>query len=292
MSTQNSPLKRASRYKRLSKPPSMNLTDRDKEVVKTINDFRVMRQDHIQRLFFPSKNTAQVRLWKLWQHGFLKREFLPVLGGIQNSPILYLVDKQGVDFLQTELEYRKEDLRWTPGSLGQQFIRHTLGLSEIRLSVEVACKKHGYTLLSWQDEKAMKDGPDHITVGRRLEPILPDAYFVVGIPNGRVHFFLEFDRGPERVKVFQKKIVAYSGYFKTNKPLVRYGTDRIRVLTVVEGTGTRLNHLKQLTKRSAEPKRFWFSRLDKVSSEDIFASPIWEVANDSKRTPLIPSSTP
>src|SRR5919199_364482 len=104
--------KRASRHIRLKNPPPIVLTARDKEIIKLVNDFRVIRQEQIEKLLFPSKNTAQKRLWLLWQNGFLKREFLPVFGGVPNSPILYLVDREGVDLLQTEFGYERQQLRW------------------------------------------------------------------------------------------------------------------------------------------------------------------------------------
>src|SRR5262245_57050669 len=60
--TDKSTQKRASRYIRLTPPPSIALTARDKQVVRLVNDYRVIRQEHIEKLLFPSKNTAQKRL--------------------------------------------------------------------------------------------------------------------------------------------------------------------------------------------------------------------------------------
>lgn len=265
----------------------MRLTNRDKQVVKAVNDFRVMRQDQVQRLLFPSKNTAQIRLWNLWQHGFLKREFLLTWGGVQNSPVLYLIDKLGVDLLQSEFEYEKDSLRWSARRPGDRFLRHTLGLSEVRLAFALSCQKHDYTLMTWLDEKAVKADHDKVTAKRRLVPILPDAYFMVQTPKGKAHFFLEFDRGPERLGIFKKKIVAYRAYFKTNKPYTRYGTDKIRVLTVVEGSQTRANHLRQVTEKQKGKSRFLFSTLEMVSNEDILTAPIWQAAASSKLSPLL-----
>ena len=76
--TDTSSRKRASRYIRLNPPPPIVLTARDKEVVRLVNDYRVIRQEHIEKLLFHSKyakSRAQKRLWLLWQNRFLKREF-------------------------------------------------------------------------------------------------------------------------------------------------------------------------------------------------------------------------
>ena len=80
--------RRSSRYIRPRLPQPMRLTPRDKQVVRLINDFRVMRQDQIQRLVFPSRNTAQVRLRLLWEHGYLRRQFFPRARGDSNQPHL------------------------------------------------------------------------------------------------------------------------------------------------------------------------------------------------------------
>jgi hypothetical protein len=285
--------KRASRYKRLTDPPRMRLTVRDKQVVKAVNDFRVMRQDQVRRLLFPSKNTAQVRLWLLWQHGYLKREFLPVIGGIQTSPILYVLDKRGVQLLRDEFDYNSQSLRWSRGQrLSQQFLEHTLGLSEIRLAVTLSCRKGHYQLETWRDEKALRADYDKVQLGRRLVAVLPDAYFVVRIPAGELHFFLEYDRGLESLKYFKGKMAAYVAYFRSGKCEARYGTDRIRVLTVNEGGRTgvgrrRLNNLRRVTEEVEGRHRFWFSSLADVASEDALSASIWRVAGNSRLTPLL-----
>src|SRR6266545_2836905 len=104
--------KRASRYIRPELATPMRLTDRDIQVIKAVNDYRLMRQDQITRLLFPSKNTAQVRLQQLWQHGFLKRHFLPVmLGNPQLGKIIYGLDTKGADLLRREFGYTNDQLR-------------------------------------------------------------------------------------------------------------------------------------------------------------------------------------
>ena len=287
--------KRASRHKRLPNPPRMRLTDRDKQAIKAVNDFRVMRQDQVQRLLFPSRNTAQVRLWLLWQHGYVKREFLPVVGGVQTSPILYVLDKRGADLLQSEFGYDNESLRWSRSQrLAHQFLEHTLGLAEIRLAVSLSCRKHNLQLKSWRDERALKADYDKVQVDERLVAVLPDAYFVVGILAGELHFFLEYDRGLEQLKYFKRKMTAYVTYCRSGRCGARYGTDKIRVLTVNEGGRTgvgrkRLNNLKRVTEEAGGQRRFWFSNLADVASEDILTAAIWQVANDSKHASLIVS---
>ena len=293
MAEDNLPRKRASRHKRLVHPPRIHLTERDGQVIKAVNDFRVMRQDQVQRLFFPSRNTAQARLWLLWQHRYLRREFLPVVGGIQTSPVLYVLDKRGAELLQNEFGYDSESLR-SPRrqSLTHQFLDHTLGLSEIRLAVARSCREHNCELKTWLDENTLKANYDKVQVGQRLVAVLPDAYFVIGVPVGDLHFFLEYDRGAEHLRYFKRKMAAYVAYYRTGKCDARYGTNRIRVLTVNEGGRTgagrkRLANLKRVTEEVAGRRRFWFGSLADVASEDFLSASIWREAGSADLTSLI-----
>ena len=284
---------RASRHKRLRNPPRMRLTERDKQVVQAVNDFRVMRQDQVQRLFFPSRNTTQTRLWRLWQHRYLRREFLPVIGGIQTSPVLYVLDRRGAELLRNELGYDNESLRWSRSQrFTHQFLEHTLGLAEIRLAVTLSCRRHNYPLKTWMDERALKADYDKVQVNRRLVAVLPDAYFVIEVPAGELHFFLEYDRGVENLRYFKRKMAAYVSYYRSGKCEARYGTNRVRALAVNEGGRTgvgrrRLANLKRVTEEVGGQLRFRFGSLADVVSEDVLSAAIWQVAGSAELTPLM-----
>src|SRR5258707_12262808 len=105
---------RRRRDERLAHPPLMRLMERDKEIVKTVYDYRVLRQDQVQALFFGpnpgAKAAAQRRLVKLYDCGFLERYFLPTRGGLMSSPILYGLDKRGAELLRAEFGY--DNLHW------------------------------------------------------------------------------------------------------------------------------------------------------------------------------------
>ena len=290
---------RASRLHRLKNPPPMRLTNRDIETVKVINDFRVMRQDQVERLLYPSKNTAQRRLWLLWQHSYLKRTFLPVIAGVQTSPILYLIDKRGVELLQSHYNYTKEQLRYSrKKQVSSRFLEHTLGLAEIRLSVELSCQHNLFAVFEWQDEKKIKSDYDRVDLrGRRAVAILPDAYFKIQI-NGQgksafyLHFFVEYDRGGEQLSYFRRKVQAYNIYFQSGKCVNRYGTNRIRVLTITEGGVTRKGRgrhksVQDIAKDSRAKDWFWFTSLEDVIKEDFLTASIWEQSHDDELRALI-----
>ena len=280
--------KRASRIHRLKDPPPMRLTERDVLAVKAVNDYRVMRQEQVQRLLFPSSTPAQRRLWLLWQHKYLKRTFLPIITGAQTSPILYMIDKRGVDLLKSEFGYSNEQLRYSRKSqISSRFLEHTLGIGDIRLSVESSCENHGFTLQEWHDEKKIKSDYDRVDIrGKRGVSILPDAYLKIALEGVQgksaphLHFFVEYDRGNESLSFFRRKIQTFSVYFQSGKCNSRYGTNLIRVLSIFEGganrTGTtRLQNICKLAEETSTHSYFWFATLKDVSDFDFLAAPIW-----------------
>lgn len=270
----------------------MRLTDRDRQVVQAVNDCRVLTQDQLERLFFGSQTRAQARLWLLWQHGFLRREFLPVRGGIQNSPTLYVLDARGAELLQSDLGYNLSQVRYSRKPLSYPFLQHTLGLNDIRIAIVLACQRRGYALKTWLDERDLKADYDKVRVGSHWVAVIPDGYFAVRVLSGVVHFFLEFDRGPERLAVFRRKVEAYLAYYRGGGMASRFGTDRIRVLTVTEGGESlagreRLANVKAVTEQAGGRSRFWFSSLEQVMGEDALAAPIWQVAGRDEPVALI-----
>lgn len=62
---------RLPRNRRADEPPPMRLMERDIEILKAVHDFRIMRGDQLQALYFGSQSTALYRLSRLYQHGFL-----------------------------------------------------------------------------------------------------------------------------------------------------------------------------------------------------------------------------
>ncbi len=87
------------RDRREKHPRPMQLTPRDIAIVQAIYQYRVLRQDQLERLFGRSRSVMQRVLVRLYQHRFVDRRFLPVFAG--SSPTLYVLDKKGAELLRT-----------------------------------------------------------------------------------------------------------------------------------------------------------------------------------------------
>lgn len=285
---------RRRRDTRLTTPSPMQLTDRDKEIVRAIYDYRVLRQDHVQTLFFGSnpgaKARTQKRLVKLFDHKYLTRFFLPTRGGLNSSPILYGLDKRGAELLRLEFGY--DELHWygSMKELKNDFLEHTLAIADFRVAVTVACQNAGYKLLVWRGENELKADYDRVNIRTskgqsHSVSIIPDSYFSIDTPKGKAHFFLEVDRGTMTNSRFQGKVEAYVAYFQQGYQR-RYRTKSLRILTVTL-SHQRLINLKQTTERIADTTWFWFATLPQLTPDTVLSAPIWSVAGNNTVIALI-----
>ena len=259
-------------------------------MLKAVNDYRLLQQDQIQRLLFPSKNTAQVRLQKLWANGFLKRYFFNVMTGYLTSPVLYGIDTKGVAILRQAYGYSDDELRYSKqNTFSDDFLRHTIGLSEVRLNLKLAVSQHNMAIMTWADEKYFKGSVDRVQIGQQLVPIVPDGYCkLTDSEDYHYHFFIEYDRGTEGLRFFKKKIAGYGAYLQSRMCKERYGTLAIRVLTVVEGNSgsKRLKTLQKATEEASGGRWFFFASLDELVEGDALYDPIWRQF-DGQQWPLL-----
>ncbi|NOG49598.1 MAG: replication-relaxation family protein [Chloroflexi bacterium] len=280
--------KRLRRDRRSDTPPKMRLTERDVDILKAVAEYRILRQDHIQQLFFGSKSTAQYRLSHLYQHGFLNRHFLPVYAGW--SPTLYTLDKRGVALLKAACGIDRVNL-WDAEN-GHEFLSHTLAINNFRVAVTVACRQAGYTLAQWIGEASLKADYDRVTItapnGKKQSvSLIPDSYFTIETPKGRASFFLEMDMGTMTLGRFQNKIRAYLAYLESKAYQQRYQTRSLRVLTVTTSAARSAN-LKAATEHIHRERLFWFTHQALVTVDQVLHAPIWQLVGQEVQLPLIP----
>jgi hypothetical protein len=268
----------------------MRLTERDVDIIEAVHQYRILRQDQIQMLFFGTKNAAQRALARLYDHAYLERKFLPVLYG--RGPTLYVLDKRGADLLRSERGY--EDLVWYASNkdLKTDFIEHTTALNDFRLSIVVSARRGGLELLTWASETQLKADYDRVRISttRRPVSVIPDGYFVLATPRGKAHFFVELDRGTETLQRFKQKIRAYFAYHESGGYAQRYGTQSLRILTVATGAG-RLANLRmaaqQVTEETSGRRRFWFALASDLTPETVLTQPVWYIAGEETPRVLI-----
>lgn len=266
----------------------MELTERDKEIVRAVHEYRVLRQSQITRLFFHTGQAASRVLQRLYHHGYLDRRLLPVVYG--KSPTLYVVDRRGVELLRTA--FGLEEIVWYPSNkdLKLEFLEHTLAINDVRIAITKAACGPEFELRTWRNETELKADYDRVIIRQlsgkvRDVSLIPDSYFVLKTPFGMAHLFLELDRGTMSTDRFATKILAYQQYQKSGAYTKRYNARSMRVITVTSSE-KRLTSLKAATEKVGGTWQFSFAVLEDINEASIFAAPIWQVASKEGKEPL------
>lgn len=285
------------RLVRAAHPPRMALTARDVQVVEAVYHFRVLRRDQVQALLFPSVRTAQRALSRLFQHGFLARQFLPTAYGEGQSQALYLLDERGADLMAAELGVDRGAVLWTRrnNQVSTPFLDHTLAVNDVRIAIGLAVQRQGWQIERYLDESQLKsqEARDYVQVStseqgrerRQRVAVVPDGYFALEFGK-RAHFFLEADQATEANKRWATKVKAYLAYWNSGQYQERYQARSLRILTVTTGQ-KRLANLKETTEEAGGKRIFWFTTFAQVTPERVLTEPIWEMAGSEGVYPLI-----
>jgi DNA-binding Lrp family transcriptional regulator len=248
---------RLPRFKRTQEIAPMQLTERDREIVQLMHRHRFLRSKHVIALIGESSQQVLRRLQLLFHHGYLERPRAQIdyyrRGGSRH--IVYGIGNKGVALLRQESGPACRNLNWSLKNRGVRrlFLEHTLLVSDVMVSLELACRKSGRVRLLTGDQLPL---PDELK--RRREPfrwrvsldhgqrlgLIPDAVFALEFtdqPAGRnrAFFFLEADRATMPVMrqnlaqtSFYRKLLAYEATWRQGIHRSRFGFHRFRVLTV------------------------------------------------------------
>ncbi len=273
--------------------PPMALTERDRQVIKGVNDHRALMTEQIQALFFGSRSTAQSRLSRLYQHEYLERHFPTLFGDASASTqAIYTIGKRGAQLLVDTFGYDRRELRLPKrGALSWKFIEHLFAVNEFRVAIVLAARLKGWTLEDWQDETVFRAKPDYVALidkkGRtRHKPVLPDGYFLLTTPVGKARFFLEVDRGTETLSKFAPQIRVYEEYVVSGKYQARFQAKSLRVLVVTKNE-RRLHSLMQVTERVGGDRKYCFTTIDRITHENVLTGAIWKRLGDTSDSPLV-----
>ena len=270
---------RKSKWKRAKVPEPIVLQLRDKEIIASVYEFEFLTREQIQNLFnFHCTVRANIRLRKLFDHGYLSRRFLPTDRG--SAKALYLLGLKGIQIVSEQsvedpLEIKKKQQKLLEKK--DLFFSHDLMVNTVRLSFYRAFKNYdGLNLERWI---SASDCLQEISVYNqklnREEKIIfrPDGYFRY-VHNEKLYScFIEMDMSTMSNNRFQSKVMLYMKYAQSGFHQRRYGLKFFRVLTVTK-TRERLCNLKAVTGKLTD-KIFWFTTLANVTPDNILGQ-IWE----------------
>ncbi len=246
METMTTTRKRLPRYRRAQREVALALTRRDLEILSLVESFRLMTSAHIQALADGSKQGVLRRLQKLYHAGHLDRLRPERNDGGGSEKMVYAIANKGIRALQKAglvTEVIGTDWNAQNRQLRQESIRHRLLISHTRAVLTAACRtSSGVELLSWKEGREIYDAIEvALPQGYARVPVAADAFFSLRDAKGRMHFFLEADRGTMTVKRFVLKLKAYAAYWRERKHERKFGIQYFRLLTVTTSAARAAN---------------------------------------------------
>ena len=248
---------RLPRFKRAQNIASMQITERDRTILLQIQRHRFLRSRQICELLGGSAQQILRRLQLLFHHGYLERPRAQIdyyhQGGSRH--IVYGLGNKGTAILKQSSETSLRSVNWSEKNrtAGRLFLEHALLISDVLVSLEMACRKSGRIRFVTQDQIELPDkiknrrGPFQWSVSlqnRQKLSLIPDAVFALEFTEqpankNRNHFFLEADRGTMPIRrehlsqtSFFRKLLAYEATWKQGLHRSRFGFNRFQVLTV------------------------------------------------------------
>jgi DNA-binding PadR family transcriptional regulator len=267
---------RLPRYKRVQREVDFALTPRDLEILALVESFRLATSAHIASLTRGSNQGILRRLQKLYHAGFLDRLRPDRTSDGGSAKMVYAVTNKGIRELQKRgfvKEPTKTDWNYKNRSLDTLYMRHTLLIAHIRAVLTAACASHpDLQLLFWKEGRETHDTIEvALDRGYAVVPVAPDAFFALQDAKGRMHFFLEADRGTMTIKRFTLKLKAYAAYWQERRHEEKFGIRYFRVLTVTESPIRTTNLIEAASKEGEVGKLvslFLFTDKGKIALEE------------------------
>lgn len=258
---------RKPRFRRTSKIKPIQLTERDREIIRFVFRHRFLRSWQIVALVDGSKQTALRRLQLLYHHSYLERPRAQIEyyqpGG--SRALVYGLGDRGAKWLKETGKPLPHEMEWGAKNraVKRSFLEHALLVSDVMVSLELACRQQRGIRLLRPDElplpAATRTRRDPFRWKVKLNNsttlgVVPDYVFGLEFTDqpadrNRAYFFLEADRGTMPVardnllqSSFLRKLLAYEATWTQNLHRTRFGFHRFRVLTVTT-SADRLKHL-------------------------------------------------
>lgn len=258
------PLVRLPRFRRHTNSSPLQLTERDRQIIRHVFRHRFLRSPHILALVDGSKQQTLRRLQGLFHHGYLDRPRAQIDYYRRGSrTMVYALGNKGMALLEREDGIPRRKLDWTADNrtATRFFMEHTLAVAEAMVAIECSCRGTGMELILFSDTAFKWSVPVRyddtvVTVG-----IIPDR--VYGLrdkkrANEIAWFFLEADRATMPVRrrglkqtSFARKLLAYHETWR--RKVLAADFPRFRVLTVTTSED-RIEHLLKANRTLSQGK--------------------------------------
>ena len=225
---------RLPRFKRVPEIAPIQLTHRDRDIIRRVHRHRFLRSSHIVQLTGGSAQQILRRLQRLYHHGYLDRPRSQIdyfhRGGSHQT--VYGVGNKAGALLRDEADGDPSKFAWSLRNreVGRLFLEHTFLISDVMVSLEIACRRSGRVRLLAGDDLPLPESARRLSEplqwnvklnGQIRLGLIPDRVFALEFldqpaARSRAFYFLEADRGTMPITrrslkqtSFHRKLVAY-----------------------------------------------------------------------------------
>jgi len=258
----------------LRKKKALFLQPRDEVIMTFVAEFRLLSREQIQKLLdFPCITRVNIRLKKLYDHGYLSRLFLPTITGTPKT--LYYLGPQGVPVVSYNLSIDPLLLERERKHLQDRkvlFLNHQLFLNDVRIAFILAIKNNAQmTLERWIKERDCLIEFQHNQ--GNLTALRPDGCLCLTYQNKRYSFFVEVECSTMTNGRLKSKAKTYLAYARSGRSEQDFGFKYFRVLIITK-TETRLSNLKS-TIEELNNRIFYFAVRDDVCQNYVLER-VWQ----------------
>jgi len=224
--------------------------------------------------------------------------------------MVYGLGNKGATLLKDEIGIPFHHLRWSEKNraVGRVFLEHALLVSDMMVTIELACRAHGHVRLLNQNQLQLagQSNQEHPSLHWRVNVntnlklgIIPDRVFALEYEDRhgrttRAFFFLEADRGTMPVMrknlsqtSFYRKLLAYEATWSQSIHRSRFGFHRFRVLTLTTSTLRVQSLIEACSKLKSGHGLFLFADRTILENPGKFLSPIWQMARQGEIASLL-----
>lgn len=207
------------------------LTMRDKEILSSIEQFRMLSTRLIQRLHFPAgafgehlnvpaatRGTTRVLL-RLEAHGLIAR--LPRrIGGIKHGSAgtVWQLSATGERYLRAQRDEADRRRFVTPTTM---FMEHTLEVADLAVALTEQARLGAFELLDLQTEPIC--WREHTGASGAAMTLKPDLFVVTANRDFEAHCFVEVDRATEHLPAIVRKCRTYQAHHQSGVEQTKNG---------------------------------------------------------------------
>ncbi len=251
METQTVPTSRAKWGVRSASPRGIEITSRDVTLLAHLASLRFLTSEQLGRLDGGSEQNVTRCLRALFDHGYVDQVGDPFVRHV------YAISRKGAHLLQEHGHLVDPTVRWTLKNkrAGGRFIEHTLGIADVLIGMQVACRRRGDVEFVPEHE-IIANAPEVTRNAREplrwtvpgakekfgVSSVVADGLFGLRHADGTAaYFLLELDRGyMPNIRVRSKydqtsigrKLALYHDGWKIDRHLELFGKKELRVAIV------------------------------------------------------------